>query len=439
METLNTADSIDLNPENRRGLRSSCNPSSIGEEKTSWSGLATIQGPSRPVFGTRMNSSETGESNKMPIPIHRNISGLFPLPRWALPCTLFLILLAMMTPSLSLAQSPEDPPPPLPIGPAPVIHLEEMEHDWGLLLQGSLARHRFKIENHGKAPLRILKVSSTCGCTSTHHDEMIEVGGSGVIELQVDTSNFGAGRHRKNAVVRTNDPENSEVELWMSGQVDPLFQLQSRVFKLEGLAFESKKFTTTILPATDAPFQITAARSKNGSFTVAELVPLEKGWRLTLECGTSSTIGSLRDDVEFDVTLPDREGAKVPVPVVVQHLDRLRIIPNGNIVFYRRHTAPLDGPVKRAVTKEVQVRSVRDDLPIEILSAEIVDAPEGLFAVNVTEILPGHHYKIRIEGLRTHPTSQARGLLRLRLSEGENQIREKPVIAQFRLRQPDSP
>jgi hypothetical protein len=209
----------------------------------------------------------------------------------------------------------------------------------------------------------------------------------------------------------------------MMGLVDPLLQLESRVYKLQGLSFESKRLTTTILPATETPVELIGARSKNGSFSVHALEPLEKGWRLTLEAGPSETMGSLRDDLELLVDLPERKAVAIPVPVVVEHQDRIRMIPNGNIVFYRRHTAPLDGPVRREVKKELQVRSVRDDLPFEIVS----------------EVLPGHHYKIVIEVLRTHPVSQAKGTLRIRLGESEDQIREKPIIAQFRLRRPDTP
>ncbi len=349
-----------------------------------------------------------------------------------------LALLLLATCAQLQAQEP-DFPPPLPIGPAPVLHLEQTEHDWGTVLQGTIVKHTFTIENNGRAPLRILKVTSNCGCTSTRHDELIEVGATGVIELQVDTLDFSGGRPRKNAVVRTNDPESPEINLWMMGLVEPLLELESRVYKLQGLSFESKRLTTTILPATKTPLELTGARSKNGSFSVQALEPLEKGWRLTLEAGPSETMGSLRDDLELLVDLPERKAVAIPVPVVVEHQDRIRMVPNGNIVFYRRHTAPLDGPVRREVKKEVQVRSVRDDLPFEIVSAEIVDAPDGLFGIIVTEVLPGHHYKIVIEVLKTHPVSQAKGTLRIRLGESADQIREKPIIAQFRLRRPDTP
>ncbi|NRA74819.1 MAG: DUF1573 domain-containing protein, partial [Planctomycetes bacterium] len=295
------------------------------------------------------------------------------------------------------------------------------------------------VENRGKAPLKILKVSSTCGCTSTRFDEVIEPGASGIIELQVDTSEFSGGRPRKNAVVKTNDPELSEVHLWMVGLVDPLLQFESSVFKLSGLAMEKKQFITTILPAVELPIALKQAKSKNGSFLVSALESLDEGWRLTLTAEASKQIRSLRDDLELVISVDDGEPFTIPVPVVVEHKDRILTVPSGNLIFYRRHTAPLDGPVRREVAKEVHVRSVREDLPIVDFSAQIVEAPEGLFDVTVTEVIPGHHYKIRIQVLRTLPVSQARGILRMRLGEGEDQVREKGVIAQFRLKPVNSP
>ncbi len=326
---------------------------------------------------------------------------------------------------------------PLPIGPVPIIHLEQTEHDWGKVLQGTRVKHVFTVENRGQAALKILKVSSTCGCTSTRFDEVIEPGSSGIIELQVDTSEFSGGRSRKNALVKTNDPSSSEVQLWMVGLIDPLLQLESPVFKLSGLALETKQLQTTILPAVDLPLEILEAKSKNGVFLVARLEQLESGWQLTLTAEESDQVQSLRDDLQLKLSVAGGEPILVPIPVVVEHKDKILTVPNGNVVFYRRHTAPLDGPVKRVVQKEVQIRSVRDDLPIVDFSAEIIDAPEGLFAVTVSEVIPGHHYKVQIEVLKTHPTSQVQATLRMILGPGEDNIREKGVIAQFRLRTTD--
>jgi len=379
-------------------------------------------------------------SNSNPDPILQKSSP--PSGWWNAAPLLLLLLLLLRLPVTPIAAQDPPPPVPFPIGPAPVIHLGETEHDWGTVLQGSLVKHSFEVENHGKAPLRILKVTSTCGCTSTRFDEWIEVGAVGIIELQVDTTDFSGGRPRKNALVQTSDPESPQIQLWMTGLVDPLLHFEKKVLKLAGLSFESKRLTTTILPATELPLEVTGARSKNGSFSVVSIDPLEdgqKGWSLTLEAGPSETMGSLRDDLELSLLLEDQKELKIPLPVVVVHQDRVQMIPNGNVVFYRRHTAPLDGPVRREVKQEVQVRSVRDDLPFETFSAEIIDAPEGLFGLIITEVLPGHHYKLRIDVLKVHPLSQARGTLRIRIGEGEDQVREKAIIAQFRLRKPDSP
>ncbi|MGE4618468.1 MAG: DUF1573 domain-containing protein [Planctomycetota bacterium] len=325
---------------------------------------------------------------------------------------------------------------PLPLLPVPVIHFEKTEHDWGKVLQGSRVKHVFTVENRGRAPLKILKVTSTCGCTSTRFDEVIEPGASGIIELQVDTTDFSGGRPRKNAIVQTNDPESSEVHLWMVGLVDPLLKMESPVFKLTGLAMETKQIKTIILPAVDLPIEMVEARSKNKTFLVSSLEFLEEGWLLTLDAEVSTEIKSLRDDLELVISVAGDESLIIPVPVVIEHKDRIAMAPSGNVVFYRRHTAPLDGPVKRDVFQEVQIRSVREDLPIEDFSATMIDAPEGLFDLTVTELIAGHHYKVRIQVLRTLPISQARGTLQIRLGPGEDSIREKGVFAQFRLRTP---
>ena len=331
-----------------------------------------------------------------------------------------------------VAESADDNPAP-PLLPVPIAVLETDTFDWGSMIQGQKALHSFMIENTGRAPLKILKVTATCGCTTTRYDEEIAPGEFGAIDLEIDTSEFAGGKPRRNAVIQTNDPMKSEIHLWMTGNVEPVLKMDTSVIRLSGLLNEPKSLAMQLLKAVPMPVEILSVSSANQLYQVEDLEQVdETSWNLLLSAGTSPTSQSLRDELKIKVRVDGGEPFEYPVPVVVQHQDLYRFNPGGNIVFYRRHTAPLDGPVKREVIQELDVRSSRPDVSIENFRARIEDAPEGLFRLEVFEELPNQHYRLRVHVLRTHPTPQAQGTLVMEL--GNDQIRKKTVVAQFRLR-----
>lgn len=352
---------------------------------------------------------------------------------------LIVLLLASSSGVSGTVQVTDDEvgPPDPPSGAQPQIYFEETAFDWQSVLQGTRVRHKFKVNNRGNAPLLIDKVKSNCGCTSTYFDRVIAPGKTGTIELEVDTSEFNGGRPRKNAVVHSNDPDALELSLWMMGRVTPALKLETSVLKLSGLSTESKRLETTISPGSDQPIEIIEVTPRNGTVTVESLKPLTDGrYQLTLTADPVESPGILSDDLNVKVSVAGGEPISVALRAVVEHLDTVNIIPNGNIIFYRRQTAHLDGPVRRDVFKEIHVKSVRADLPVVVDSVEIVDAPPGLLSAEVTEIQEGQHYLIKISVLKPHSQSQASGNLQIRLGGPEPRIKERKVFAQFRLRTP---
>ena len=349
------------------------------------------------------------------------------------PLLWLLSALALLWISPSSGAQPGDDPPAPPLLPVPVAVLETDEFDWGSLIQGQKVSHTFLIENRGRSPLKILKVVATCGCTTTRYDEEIAPGEFGAIELEIDTSEFAGGKPRRNAVVQTNDPMKSEINLWVTGKVEPILKMDTSVIRLSGLLIESKTLALQFLRAVPMSVEILGVKSENQQFDVVDLEAVdEDSWNLILSAGTSEKSQSLRDTLTVEVRVDGGDPFKYPIPVVVQHQDLYRFTPGGNIVFYRRHTAPLDGPVKREVVQWLDVRSSRPDVSIDAFRARIEEAPEGLFDLQVIEEIPGQHYRLRIEVLKTHPTPQAQGTLVMELGRG--QIRKKTVVAQFRLR-----
>lgn len=105
----------------------------------------------------------------------------------------------------------------------PAIEFAETSHDFGTVkaTDGYLV-HKFKFTNTGTAPLSIITVSASCGCTKPEFDpQPINPGDSSEITIRFNPEDF-KGEFRKTAIVRTNVKGRAgRVSLTISGVVIP--------------------------------------------------------------------------------------------------------------------------------------------------------------------------------------------------------------------------
>jgi hypothetical protein len=85
----------------------------------------------------------------------------------------------------------------------PVIHFEKLTFDYGTITKGSDGTRLFKFTNTGKAPLKITRVKSTCGCTiPTYPKQEIMPGESAEVNVKYNTKKIG--RFSKSVSIFTN-------------------------------------------------------------------------------------------------------------------------------------------------------------------------------------------------------------------------------------------
>jgi len=350
-----------------------------------------------------------------------------------------LPLLPLLLTSAAPAGSAQDPsggfgPPAIPTKPQPQIEVPESEHSFGTVYQGTVVTHSFTVRNRGTATLRISKVHSNCGCTSSYHDEEIPPGGEGRVELRIDTADLSGGPQRKNATISSDDPAAPQVTLWMAGEIVPLLVPAVMSIRLNGICEEAKEGRFRFAPGTDRPTEVLAARLREGRAEVVSFDPLEGGGiEVHLRAGAGEEPAILRDELLLQVKLGDDEPIETRFPVIIEHSDRIRITPGGNVVFYRRQTAHLETDPARDVSKELHVRPARPDLPCRVASVRLEDVPEGLFRAEVREEVANQHYVITVRVLKTFEESQVRGRLVIETDDPVRPRREREVYAQFRL------
>ncbi len=96
----------------------------------------------------------------------------------------------------------------------PVVALDPPVADFGTL--SAQATRTILVRNHGRAALRILGASSSCGCTTAALDRvMVPPGGAARLVVTFDPIAHGpdAGPARHVVYLRTNDPRTPEAEL----------------------------------------------------------------------------------------------------------------------------------------------------------------------------------------------------------------------------------
>lgn len=105
---------------------------------------------------------------------------------------------------------------------APGIEFEEMTHDFGVIAEdGGNVTHDFWFTNTGDAPLVIVTVSATCGCTTPKFPSKPIAPGKREKVSVTYAPQGRPGEFAKMAYVRTNVPGKKKVTLKINGNVTP--------------------------------------------------------------------------------------------------------------------------------------------------------------------------------------------------------------------------
>lgn len=105
---------------------------------------------------------------------------------------------------------------------APKIVFKENSHDFGKVPRGPELQYNFKFTNKGSSVLTIERVQTSCGCTGATVGEQKDYKKNESGEIKVNFSTQGReGHQEKTIVVYSNDPENPQVAITISCDIDP--------------------------------------------------------------------------------------------------------------------------------------------------------------------------------------------------------------------------
>ncbi|MBI4577021.1 MAG: DUF1573 domain-containing protein [Planctomycetes bacterium] len=273
-----------------------------------------------------------------------------------------------------------------PQGAGPRLGLDATEHDFGRIADGAQPTHVFRFRNEGGAPLEVLEVRPTCGCTAVVLSERrIAPGAEGRLEVSFD-SRRRPGLQIKGIWLRTNDPADrgrgpGMVELVIRAEVINLFEIQPAFFNFAAFFREDAPVRTLSVLRTDGSAFAPEAVEVSHPGLRCEVEPLahegREGITLRVRVVPPSAYGPLNATVRVRTGLEAQPVLEIPVYGAVR----------GAVEFYPKelHLRGVAGgdlayPVRLSVTQArggaLRVLEARVEPPVVILQPDPASPPD---------------------------------------------------------------
>lgn len=87
------------------------------------------------------------------------------------------------------------------------IEFQELEYNFGEIIQGQVVEHVFKFKNSGDNDLFIQDAKGSCGCTVPEYPKTpIKPGASGEIKVKFDSTNKSAHQEKTVTIIANTEP-----------------------------------------------------------------------------------------------------------------------------------------------------------------------------------------------------------------------------------------
>lgn len=145
----------------------------------------------------------------------------------------------------------------------PVLAIDNPTFKSGTIWAGEKIRHNFKVSNKGPANLNILKVESSCECSTASFDSTIPSGKKGRIAVEIKTDDLD-GDFEKEFLVYSNDPSGPRL-LVVSGHARRSIKVEpEKTILLQGSVKEKLTGKVRLISSTGKSFKITGVKNRAG-------------------------------------------------------------------------------------------------------------------------------------------------------------------------------
>ena len=132
----------------------------------------------------------------------------------------FLLAALMCFPAMLLAQDAPSRQIATPAGPTTEIEFEELEYDFGTIIEGEKVSQVFTFTNTGDTPLILVDAKGSCGCTVPQWPREPIMPGE-TASITVEFNSKGKKGKRRQMVTITANTQPPQTFLALTGEVDP--------------------------------------------------------------------------------------------------------------------------------------------------------------------------------------------------------------------------
>ncbi len=219
----------------------------------------------------------------------------------------------------------------------PFLRLSEREVDFGTVDQLQQVHHALTLSNEGDAPLRILKVETSCGCTvAVPSDSIVPPGRQVTLDVAFSTRDY-EGPQEKDIVLKTNDPAEPKIVIPVRADVRALIRLSQDKVDFDRIPSGETPSEKVRVAADKADgLAVTSISGGEKFFETAmtpESTPKEEVVWLTVKIRRDAPIGIFREVVSFRTKRPKGGTTKILVTgqitsyFVVKGDGRIRLTP----------------------------------------------------------------------------------------------------------------
>ena len=248
----------------------------------------------------------------------------------------------------------------------PKIKLDHLVHDFKEVSPTSELDAVFNITNTGNAPLEIIDIKTSCGCTvPSIGKRLLDPGESTVFKVHLRPPNV-AGLVDKKVTIKTNDPAIPTIVVSLLANVVLELSIEPQFVRFENVLRSDQATRDIVLVPKDAEkFKITGIVS-DSPYLSTSIVQEASRYRVTVKldaatvpAGTSDFISTLIHIKTNNETVPE-----ALVPVNVRFLPLYSAIPERLQVYVKPDTAttrPI--VVKQAQGQPFEITAIRSSSP----------------------------------------------------------------------------
>ena len=200
---------------------------------------------------------------------------------------------------------------------SPDIRFEEREYDFGFAGQQEQIIYDFRFVNGGDGTLMIEAAKSSCGCIATVvPNKEVLPGAAGIVRVSFQTGNY-KGEQARTVVVHSNDPDEPELELKVTGVIETDIAIQPE-FLYFGDVDKGKSITKTVrlIQIGNKPIELERVDAVDKFFST-RVSPFDdkrhKGFEIDVTLKPDVPVGLFTELMTLNVNLRKRPRIDVPV------------------------------------------------------------------------------------------------------------------------------